>query len=188
MNIAVSFCSSISFLQGFATYVPLVMVLIIYGLIFLLAGFGGKLNFVYYLSLLLYFPSAFAFSNVDWFMLVGFSFNLESFLSFEQVLIIGLILISFRMFLVNLFGANEIKKELNKRGESAVDGIVHKIVFYSSGLLGLSLFLGFFGILLLIIAGSALSEFLSNLGTSLFFGLGSSIVLILFIHYYLKRE
>ena len=181
-------CAQISFLQGFTPYAPLVLILIVYGLIFLLAAFGGKLSFVYYLSLLLYLPSVFAFSNVDWFKLIGYSVSFESFLPFELVLIFGLFLISFRIFLVNLFQSDEIKKELIKRGESSIDEIVHKIINYSAGLLGLSLILGFFAISLLIIASPALSGIISNLGLSLFLGLGSSILLILLIYYYLKKD
>lgn len=169
--------------------VPLLLVIILYGLVLVMGAFGGKLNFVYYLSMLLYFPSAFSFSDINWLKLVGSSVILESYLSFEQVLFMGLALIGCRLFLVNLFQANEKRKEFLQRGESDVDGIVHKMIFYSSGVLGSSIAIGVFGIVVLIIGGPIVSGLLAGVPYPLLlFGFGSSFAMILFLHYYLNRE
>lgn len=183
------FCYRTAFLRGLETVFPLLLILSVYGLVLVMGAFGGKLNFVYYLSLLLYFPSAFAFSDIDWLELVGSSLVVRSFLSFEQVLFVGLALISCRIFLVNLFQANETKKEFLKRGESEVDGLVHKTISYGSGVLGLSIVIGVLGMFVLIIAGPVVSELLSGVPYPLLlFGFGSSFALILFLYYYLYRE
>lgn len=182
-------CFRTPFLKGLETVVPLLLILSVYGLVLVMGAFGGKLNFVYYLSLLVYFPSAFSFSDINWLELFGFPVIVESFLSFEQVLFVGLALISCRLFLVNLFQSNEKKKEFLQRGESNVDGIVHKMIFYSSGLLGSSIAIGILGMAVLIVGGPIVSGLLSGVPYPLLlFGFGSSFALILFLYYYLKKE
>ena len=72
---------------GLESVIPWFMVFFVYFLVLLVGIFGGKggLSLVYYVSILLFFPSALSFSEINWLEVVGFTMRLESFLSFQLV-------------------------------------------------------------------------------------------------------
>ena len=184
------YCSSVSFLRSLRNILPSLLVLFAYVLVLLIGVFGGKdrLNFVYYLSIALYFPSAFAFSAVNWIEFAGSSVRLESFLSFNQVLLVGIALISCRLFLVNLLNVNLRKNEFFKRGEDEAEGIAQKLILYCSSVLGLAVVIAVIAMLALVVGEAAITGlFLGLPYPFLLFGLGSSFTLIIFLYYYLKK-
>ena len=182
--------SQIPFLIGIVSFVPLLLISIIYLVILVLGVFGGRasLNFVYYSSLVLYLPSALSFSDINWLELFGVSGSIESFLPFELVLLVGMALITCRIFLVNLSSIVLKKNEFLIRGEEEVEGISKKMIVYSSGVLSLAVVVAFFAILVLFIGRDTMAEFLLVVPyPMLLVGLGSVFILIIILHYYLKR-
>jgi len=97
-------CTQIPLLRSYESFLPSIFTILLYVMILLVGIFGGKgkLNLVYYFSLLLYIPVAFTFSAVNWLEILGVGLPLESFLSFNQVLLVGIALITCRLFLINL--------------------------------------------------------------------------------------
>jgi hypothetical protein len=186
-----SFGSRMPVLKDFEGFVPSIFTLLLYVITLFVGIFGGKgnLNLVYYFSLLLYFPSAFAFSAVNWIDISGTPFHLESFLSFNQVLLVGLALIICRLFLISLNRINDKKSEFVQRGETKVDGVGQNLIFYSSVVLGLSVVMAVIAMIVLVIGESAMTTFLVTLPyPQLLFGLGSIFTLLVFLYYYLKRR
>jgi len=182
--------SRLPVIQDFVGVLPSIFAIILYVVTLFVGIFGGRrnLNFVYYFSLLLYFPSAFAFAAVNWIEISGTPFHFESFLSFSQVLLLGISLITCRFFLVSLDKINEKKSEFIKRGETQIEDIGQKLVIYSSTVLGLSVVMAVVAMMVLVIGESALTTAFVNLPyPQLLFGLGSVFVLLAFLYYYLKH-
>lgn len=177
-------------IQDFEGALPTIFTLIFYAITLIVGIFGGRgnLNLVYYFSILLYFPSAFAFSAVNWIEVSGIPFHFESFLSFSQVLLLGIALITCRFFLISLDKINEKKNEFVKRGETEVEEVGQKMIVYSSAVLGLSLVMAVIAMIVLVIGESVMTPFLVTLPyPQLIFGLGSVFALLAFLYYYLKR-
>ena len=66
--------------------------------------------------------------------------------------------------------------------------IERKLILYSSGVLGLSLVVGFIAMMALVVGEQVVMEFFLGIPYPfLFFGLGSSLGLMIFLYFYLKK-
>lgn len=184
-------CTRTNFLIGYESLFPILLTILLYGVIVLMGIFGGKskLNLVYNLSLLLYFPAALAFSSVDWSAVIGIPIPLESYMTFSQVLLVGIALITCRLFLNNLSQINEKKAEFLRRGENEVDDIHGKMIVCTSTVLGLAVATSITAMMVLAIGEPTASAFLATVPyAQILFGLGSTFTLVAILYYYLKQK